>query len=225
MQNHKKQEISPRIVPWLTKIIYPLGAYVVIPFYFGKIEITGQENIPKSGGVIIAPTHRSRWDALIVPYATGKFVSKRDIYFMVTVDEMKGFQGWLISRLGGFAVNPHRPSRDTLRYSIKLLSQGEMMVMFPEGGIIRKHQVAPLKPGVARIALDVQSSTPTAHIKILPVNVQYSQEIPKRGCDIKVNIGSCLNVAEYDHKNIKQDTLNLTKDLEDKLKILDISKN
>jgi 1-acyl-sn-glycerol-3-phosphate acyltransferase len=55
---------TSRVSPWLTSLFYPLGHYIVLPFYFGKIEITGQEHLPKDGPVILAPTHRSRWDAL-----------------------------------------------------------------------------------------------------------------------------------------------------------------
>jgi 1-acyl-sn-glycerol-3-phosphate acyltransferase len=83
MKNSNKQQITSHIAPWLINIVYPLGSSLVIPFYFGKIDISGQENIPPSGAVIVAPTHRSRWDALLVPYATGRLVSGRDLYFMV----------------------------------------------------------------------------------------------------------------------------------------------
>lgn len=220
MKNDQKQEITSRIAPWLTKIIYPLGAYVIMPFYFGKIEISGQENIPKSGAVIVAPTHRSRWDALIVPYATGRLVSGRELYFMVSANEMKGIQGWFIRRLGGFPVNTNRASLGTLRHSFELLSEGEMMVMFPEGGIFRSQKVESLKQGVGRIALEVASAQPNSDIKILPVSVKYSQEIPHRGCDVKVKIGTCLNVMEYNHNSLKKDAKILTRDLENRLKQL-----
>jgi 1-acyl-sn-glycerol-3-phosphate acyltransferase len=76
------------------------GNYLVLPAFFSKITVTGQENIPLTGGVILAPTHRSRWDALILPYAVGRLVSGRDLRFMVSANEMKGVQGWFIRRLG-----------------------------------------------------------------------------------------------------------------------------
>src|SRR3712207_5600521 len=99
--------IDSRISPWLTPLAYRLGCWVVLPLYF-RTKVIGQEHIPQDGPVILAPTHRSRWDALIVPYATGRFASGRDVHFMVTVDEVKGLQGWLIRRLGGFPVNPRQ---------------------------------------------------------------------------------------------------------------------
>lgn len=220
MRNQKKSEITSRIEPWLINIVYPVGANIVLPFYFKKIEITGQENIPPSGAVIVAPTHRSRWDALIVPYATGRLVSKRDLYFMVSANEMKGIQGWIVNRVGGFPVNTRRPGLSTLKHSMKLLSEGKMMVMFPEGGIVKSEKVTSLKPGVARIALDVELDKPEAKIKILPVSVKYSQTPPRRGCNVKVAIGSCLDVAQYNQDDIKENTKNLTEDLKTSLKKL-----
>ena len=83
---------TSRVSPWLTSLFYPLGHYIVLPLYFGKIEITGQEHLPKDGPAILAPTHRSRWDALMMPYSTGQMVTGRDLRFMVTADEVKGVQ-------------------------------------------------------------------------------------------------------------------------------------
>ncbi len=217
----RKNPITSRIAPWLIKIAYPLAYYLVMPFYFGKIKITGQENIPKSGSVIVAPIHRSRWDALIVPYATGRWVSGRDPYFMVSANEMRGIQGWFVRRLGGFPVNTQRPRLGTLRHSFELLCRGEMVVIFPEGGIFRDRQVHPLKPGVARIALEVESAKPDAGLKILPVSIKYSQPFPGWGCQVEVKIGSCLDVAEYNQHSLRKDREKLTADLELVLQQLD----
>lgn len=157
--------VSSHINPLLIRLVYPLGCYLVIPLYFGRIKITGQENIPTTGPVIVAPTHRSRWDALLIPYAVGRFVSRRDLRFMVMVEEMQGLQGWLIRQLGGFPVNTERPGAKSVLHTVKLLSEGEMVVIFPEGGIFRSTEVQRLKPGVARMAIDVETHQPGSGIK------------------------------------------------------------
>ncbi|MEO1802517.1 MAG: 1-acyl-sn-glycerol-3-phosphate acyltransferase, partial [Cyanobacteria bacterium J06629_2] len=79
LNSERADELNSRVSPWLARIIYPLGCHLVIPSFFGKVEITGQENIPLQEPTIVAPTHRSRWDALIVPYALGRTVSGRDL--------------------------------------------------------------------------------------------------------------------------------------------------
>ena len=56
-------------------LAYPLFRYLVLPFYFSRIEISGQEHLLKEGAVILAPTHRSRWDPLLVSYGAGRLVT------------------------------------------------------------------------------------------------------------------------------------------------------
>ncbi|MDJ0844621.1 lysophospholipid acyltransferase family protein [Crocosphaera sp.] len=218
ISSSKSDQVKSQISPWLINLAYPLGSAIVLPLYFGQITINGQENVPKIEPVIIAPTHRSRWDALMIPYAVGRMVSGRDVRFMVTSSEMTGIQGWFIRRLGGFPVDVKRPGASSLEHSVEVLKQGEMLVIFPEGGIFRDKEVHPLKRGVARIALEVESQQPGCGMKILPVGIEYSQPFPSWGTDVTVNIGSPLDVASYDTTSLKRSSQKLTDDLESDLK-------
>jgi len=214
-------ELDSRISPWVARIVYPLGCYLVLPLFFKKIEVTGRENIPKSDPVIIAPTHRSRWDALIVPYAVGRLQSDRDLRFMVSEDEVKGFQGWIINRMGGFPVNTNRPQLSSVHHSIELLKQGqEMLVIFPEGGIYYDRTIHPLKRGVASIALQAETDKSERRVKILPVGIRYSQPYPQWGTEVKVDIGSPLTVADYLGDSLRKSSQKLTIELLESLQKL-----
>ena len=204
---------TSRVVSWLARIVYPLGRYLVLPFYFGKIEVQGQENLPGEGAVILAPTHRSRWDALLVPYATGRDVTGRDLRFMVSANEVKGVQGWFIRRLGGFPIDPKHPGISSLRHGIDLLKEEQVLVIFPEGNIYRTEQVQPLEPGLTRLALQTESNHQGLGIKIIPISIRYSQPIPHWGCDVEIRIGSPLSVASYCQESIKQSAEKLKTDL------------
>lgn len=214
--NHETK-ITSGISPWLIKIIYPLTTRLIFPYFFKNITITGQENVPQDGAVIIAPTHRSRWDALIVPYATGKLVSGRNPHFMVSANEMKGLQGWIVRKMGGFPVNTDKPGLDSLRHSFDLLCQEEMVVIFPEGNIFRTDEVQPLKRGIAKIALDVEEEKPEVKIKILPVTIKYSEAIPTRGSSVTINIGECLIVKDFQKESSRKNSMALTASLADSL--------
>ena len=61
---------------------------------FRQRLILTPHNLPLAGPVLLAPTHRARWDALMLPMAAGRRVSGRDCRFMVTTTEMRGLQGW-----------------------------------------------------------------------------------------------------------------------------------
>jgi len=210
--------LNSRISPWLSKILYPIGCYLVLPLFFSKIKINGQENIPLKDPVIIAPTHRSRWDAVIVPYAVGRFASGRDLHFMVSKNEVTGFQGWIIRRMGGFPVDTDRPQLCSVNHSIELLKQDkEMLVIFPEGGIFSDRQIHPLKRGVALIALQAETDKSERRVKILPVGIRYSEPIPKWRAEVTVDIGEPLTVADYLDSSLRKNSQKLTTALKESL--------
>jgi 1-acyl-sn-glycerol-3-phosphate acyltransferase len=226
----KVAQVTSHVSPWFSCLAYPLSRYVVLPFYFGQIEITGQENLPTEGPVILAPTHRSRWDSFMVPYAAGRDVTGRDLRFMVTIDEMQGLQGWFIRRFGGFPIDTKHPGISSIRHGIELLLAGETLVIFPEGGNLpenRQRPVNQLQPGLARIALQAESTQPGLGVKIVPINIRYSHSIPHQGCDVAIGIGSPLQVADYraETESVKRSALKLTASLEKALKTLQESQN
>ncbi|BAZ15558.1 phospholipid/glycerol acyltransferase [Calothrix sp. NIES-4071] len=208
-----------RVSPWLTPLAYLLGRHLLLPLFFGHISVTGQQYIPKDGPVILAPTHRSRWDALLVPYAAGRCLTGRDLRFMVTITECQGLQGWFIRHLGGFPVNPKNPSITALRHAVDLLASGETLVIFPEGGI-RKGKLHPLKPGIARLALSAESNHPALGVKIIPISIDYSQTNPTWGTNVNINIGKPIKVADYQGLSCKIGAPMLTADLASSLQQL-----
>ncbi|MTJ11330.1 1-acyl-sn-glycerol-3-phosphate acyltransferase [Anabaena sp. UHCC 0187] len=211
---------SSRVSPWLIPIAYLLGRYIVLPSFFGNIKVTGRENIPTTGPVILAPTHRSRWDSLVLPYATGRHVTGRDMRFMVTSNECQGLQGWFVLRMGGFPVNIQRPAIATLRHTVELMQQGEMLVIYPEGGIHRDGLLHPLKSGIARLAVSTESSHPELGIQVIPVGIQYSEPYPNWGTDVNIHIGEPIKVTDYIHGNLKIEAKRLTADLTHQLQQL-----
>ena len=150
---------------------------LVLRNFFSKRIVLGKEHLPKSGALILAPTHRSRWDALMLTMAAGRRVTNRDCRFMVTRSEMEGIQGWFLNRLGCFSIDKDRPSLVSLRYSIDLLIDGQQLVVFPEGRICRNSRPKRLEQGIARIAQLAFSKG--IEINILPIGLAYSDQIPK----------------------------------------------
>jgi 1-acyl-sn-glycerol-3-phosphate acyltransferase len=212
VENPTSQPTRSRCLPWLASIAYPLARYLVLPFYFRRIEVKGRENFPTSGPVIIASTHRSRWDAFMVPYAVGQDVTGRVLRFMVTADEVKGLQGWFIRRLGGFPINTRQPGISALRHSVCLLQHGEVLVIFPEGNIYR--QSAPLKPGLARLALQAEASQSSLDVQIVPISIQYSKPLVPWRTAVKIQIEKPIRAIEYTCDHPKQGAKRLTCDLE-----------
>lgn len=205
---------SPRLVA----LAYPIGCHGLIPLYFSQVKVVGQENLPRSGPVILAPTHRSRWDALLVPYAAGYHVTGRHLRFMVTSDEMRGVQGWIIRRLGGFSVDVKHPAIASLRQGVKLLQDQETLVIFPEGNIFRGGQLHSLKPGLARMALHATTANLPVNVQIVPIDLHYSHPLVPWRSQVTIRIGAPLHTADYSATAVKQSARQLTQDLTESLK-------
>ncbi|WP_320664689.1 lysophospholipid acyltransferase family protein [Prochlorococcus sp. MIT 1223] len=164
------------IDPLLSRIAMGVTQDFALRYFFSKRIILGQENLPLKGSVVLAPTHRSRWDALMLTMAAGRRVTNRDCRFMVTQSEMKGLQGWFLNRLGCFSIDQYCPSLLSLRYSVDLLVQGEQLVVFPEGRIRRSSNPKRLKEGLFRIAQLAHKQG--VEINVLPIGISYSEIIP-----------------------------------------------
>ncbi len=165
------------ISPWLSPLAMVVSQDIALRLFFRGIEVLGREHLPSSGPVLLAPTHRARWDALLLPHAAGRRVTGRDCRFMVTVDEMRGLQGWFLHRLGCFPVNQTRPSTASLRYAVDLLAGGQQLVVFPEGRIQREPSPLRLHQGLARLAL--LAAGQGVVVPVVPVGLAYSHSLPR----------------------------------------------
>jgi 1-acyl-sn-glycerol-3-phosphate acyltransferase len=199
--------------PWLTNIIYPICNYLLLPGFFREIQVIGTEYLPFTGAVILAPTHRARWDPLLIPYVLGPYITGRSSHFMVSADEMTGIQGWFVRRLGGFAVDTNKPGISSIRHSVELLHQDEMLTIFPEGNIFREGTLHPLKKGLSRIAIQAEASKPGLNLKIIPIGINYEHPEPKFRDRVSIEIGQPLQVETYQQFSTKTGAEKLHQDL------------
>ena len=144
--------------------------------YLRERTVLGAENLPKNGPVLLAPTHRARWDALMIPMAAGRRITGRDCRFMVTRTEMSGLQGWFLHRLGCFAVDQDKPSLTTLRFALDLLENGQQLVVFPEGRINRTDAPIQLEQGTVRLAQLAQRRG--IDVQVVPLGLAYNPAVP-----------------------------------------------
>ena len=176
---------------------------IVLRFFFRKKKILNKEfSIPQNASIILAPTHRSRWDGLVLTMAMGRRVTKKDCRFMVTKSEMKGIQGWFLKRLGCFSINQLSPSLSALRYAIDLIEKGEQLVVFPEGKINKYGKKLLLKEGLYRLAR--LATKKTESITIIPIGIAYSEVPPKFRGEFCLSFGKPIAMNDYLNFNIKE---------------------
>jgi 1-acyl-sn-glycerol-3-phosphate acyltransferase len=131
-----------------------------------RVRITGRENLPASGGYVLAPSHRSMMDIPFLAYVTPKrvrFMGKVSVFKIPVI-------GAAFSALGGFPVQRDGTDRKAVRDSIDILKGGEPLVIYPEGTRQHGRAIQPLQPGAAYLAI-------RAGVPIVPVGIAGSEEI------------------------------------------------
>jgi 1-acyl-sn-glycerol-3-phosphate acyltransferase len=131
-----------------------------------RARIRGREHLPRDGGYVLAPSHRSMMD---IPFLA--VVTPRRVRFMGKVQVFKiPVVGTVFRWLGGFPVQRDGTDRKAVRDSIEILQAGEPLVIYPEG--TRQHGAAiqPLQPGAAYLAI-------RAGVPVVPVGIAGSEEI------------------------------------------------
>jgi len=176
---------------------------IVLKFFFSKKKIINSGfSIPKNSSIILAPTHRSRWDGLVLTMAMGRRVTKKDCRFMVTRSEMTGVQGWFLKRLGCFSINQLSPSFSALKYALNLIEKGEQLVVFPEGKINRYGKKLILKEGLYRLAR--LATKKTKSIMIIPIGIAYSRVSPRFRGTFCLSFGQPLMIDDYLNVTIQE---------------------
>lgn len=151
---------------------YGLIAWGAHRLFFGTkggIEGIGKANVPKSGGVIIAPVHFSNLD----PPAVAS-VCPRQLRFMAKQELFKGLFGWGISSVGAFPVRRGENDTDAIRKAIELLEDGQALLLFPEGERGDGVNLGSINRGVAMLAKRTGA-------KIVPTAIIGTREMLPRG--------------------------------------------
>jgi 1-acyl-sn-glycerol-3-phosphate acyltransferase len=162
---------------------------------FCRWEIEGLENVPEKGPVIIVANHVSNWDPIVIGCAV-----ERQVHFMAKKELFEiPFLGFLISVLGSFPVDRGCVDRAAIRQTLKLLNQGEIVGIFPEGTRSKTGELLPPSPGAAYIALKAQ--VPICPVALLGTNKIFCSGLfPK----FKIRVGSLLDFSDKEKKDIQE---------------------
>lgn len=112
-------------------------------------RLTGDSlSLPARGGAIVVANHISGLDPLLLVAS-----SRRPLRFLIAREQYERFGlRWLFRAIGCIPVDRgSRPDR-ALRSALRALHDGEVVALFPQGGIHTADTPALLKGGVARLA-------------------------------------------------------------------------
>ena len=123
----------------------------------------GEEYVPKSGPALFVANHVSIFDSFIM-----MAITKRKIHFMMHTEfyHMKFF-GPLFRRMGVIEVPRPGPKKmlEFMEKTRQLLRDGELICMFPEGGVSGNGLILRFKKGLSRML------PPDRDVPILPVRI------------------------------------------------------
>ena len=146
--------------------LYDLARLVLGPIVKAlyRPRCVGAEAVPERGPAIIAANHFSYLDPFLVAYCL-----RRKLRWMAWSGLFDTRLRTLMRYLGAFPVHPGARDEETFKTARALLDDGELLVIFPEGGRSPPGEVRDAKPGVGRLALE--SGAP-----VIPAAIAGSEE-------------------------------------------------
>jgi 1-acyl-sn-glycerol-3-phosphate acyltransferase len=176
-----------------------------------KRKWAGQENIPQTGGVILAPNHNSYADIFemcLFSYESGRypvFLAKDSIFKVKVI-------GTVVRKVGQLPV--HRGQTDAalvLKDAERGIAEGACVIIYPEATCTRDPGLWPMtaKTGVARLALSTGAPViPIAHWgaqNVLPYGSKRPHLFPRK--TIQVAAGPAVDLSEFRDKPLNAATL------------------
>lgn len=145
---------------------YALGRIVLtIPtILLYRVRTIGIKNVPKYGPLVLAPNHFSQMDHFLVAvYLRRKvrFMAKSQLFGPPVLT-------YIYKHGGVFPVRRGHRDEEAFETARQLVDQGEMLLIYAEGGRSRTGQLGEPKPGIGRIALETGAP-------IVPVAIHGSE--------------------------------------------------
>lgn len=168
-----------RLMRWITGI--------ALHWFYSSVRVEGRERIPATGPVLVAASHHNALvDCLIAVWLVPRRLT---ITAKATLFE-KRFTAWLFSLVG---VVPLRRAGDEKKKApsaeldaarnagsfesiLGVLERREMVLIFPEGKSHSEPALAPLKTGIARMAIEARDVRNVRGLQIIPLGLSFEDK-------------------------------------------------
>ena len=162
-------------VIWIVSIIF-------------KIEVSGEENIPKDGSCIVCLNHISVFDPVVILGCIQRpirFISKEELSKIPVL-------GSILKYMNVIPIKRGSGDMGALKASLKTLKDGEVLGIFPTGTREKKNPNAPAKSGVVLIAMKSQAP-------VIPIHIDASYKLFSK---VRVTIGKEIDLSLYDGRKL-----------------------
>jgi 1-acyl-sn-glycerol-3-phosphate acyltransferase len=198
--------------------LYNLVAIVSKPILYGlfRLRVRGLDNVPASGGYVLACNHVSSFDPWplgipLWPARMLRFMAKSELYW------------WplrlVLDNAGAFPVRRGQADLEAIQTAVGLAREGEIVAMFPEGtrrrkGLVKRFEARP-RSGAARIALE-------AGVPLVPAAVAGTDRLSRFG-PLRIAYGPPVDIEDLRDKDLRQAAHEATERLMERILELEAS--
>ena len=189
----KEKEVSrERLMPILHRLVNILV----------NLQIEGGDNVPDTGGYVLATSHISRLDSVFLLLST----TRKNVIPMVAKDYEKApFFGWFLNKIGVIWLSREGYDFQAFREASSYLKSGGIVGLAPEGTRSTTGGLLEGKPGAALLAMKNK-------VKIIPAAVLGSADMVKsflklRKMNVKVIFGQPFDLSGIDEGGREKDFL------------------
>ncbi len=146
--------IGRSTLPYIWKLVY-------------RCKVIGKENVPTEGSVIVASSHVSAADPILLP-----LVTKRQVHYMAK-DKLfaNKFIGAILRSTGAFPVSRGTGGEDALKEADALMNKKRLMGIFIEGTRSKTGELLKPKTGISAIAYNAKAT-------VVPVSIIGEGGVP-----------------------------------------------
>ena len=169
--------------------------------YFKRIKSLNRKNVPGKGAIIFAPNHQNAFmDAVIIGATTPRgpwFLTRASVFKTAMARYWLNALKMLPIYRFRDGLNQVKKNEEIIEGCMKLLSNKESLLIFPEGNHDLKWQLRILQKGITRIAFSTESENNfQLGLKIVPVGLQY-EDLTKFRSDVLVNYGEPILMKDF----------------------------
>lgn len=156
-----------------------------------RIEIEGKEHLPERGKAIVSPNHFSMMDPIII----GAFLPRK-VNFMAKEELFSNkLFALILNKLGVFPVKRGGADIGAIRTALRILNNGDIFCIFPEGTRSKTGEILKAKPGTAMIAIRARSP-------IIPIAIIGDYKLFSK---VKIIIDKPVYLSDYYDKKVSTD--------------------
>lgn len=172
-----------------------------------RVETVGQKNVPTEGAYIMCANHQSNWDPPILVSCT-----KRKMYVMAKQELFKNkFIKWLADKCLVFPVKRGKMDLESMKFSLKVLKEGQILMLFPEGTRNGMEKNGRAQNGAAFMAL-------RTGVPVIPVGIQGKMKPFNK---VTLNYGKPIDFSQYQTNKPEKELLDkVSKEIMDNIIML-----